>query len=239
MRLELDDNKEITRPIEQDEKPAEKFAGKKNMIFFILYMAGNLILANFLFLICCIPVFTIGASLAALNKTVYKIFEETDVIVAKTFFVAFGKNFGQATGAWILLGSIMGLVIFDIYYCITHEINVWMMAIMIVGILILWIIASVMAYVFMLIPRYENRFLVHLINAFFIAYSNIGWTLIIWIAWILGLGVFIAFFPSSVIYAGWVIVLCLFSLLVLVACPIYKHIFYKFEHHDQTKSDLY
>lgn len=56
---------------------------------------------NFLFLICSIPIFTIGASTTALYSVIFKRIRGEDVPIAKTYFKEFRRNFKQATLFWV------------------------------------------------------------------------------------------------------------------------------------------
>jgi len=57
---------------------------------------GDLVLLNLLFVVCSIPVVTIGASAAALYTAALKIVRHEDGKITKMFFSAFSKNFRQS-----------------------------------------------------------------------------------------------------------------------------------------------
>ncbi|HWQ06605.1 MAG: DUF624 domain-containing protein [Clostridiaceae bacterium] len=58
---------------------------------------GDLALLNVLFLLCSIPVFTLGASAAALYTVTLQIVRREEGKIVKTFFSAFKQNLGQST----------------------------------------------------------------------------------------------------------------------------------------------
>ena len=58
---------------------------------------GDLALINILFLLCSLPVFTLGASAAAMYTVTLQIVRHEDGKLVKTFFSAFKSNFGQST----------------------------------------------------------------------------------------------------------------------------------------------
>lgn len=68
---------------------------------------GDLALLNILFVICCVPVVTIGASAAALYTSAFKIVRSEDGGTARMFFSAFEKNFRQS-----LILTLVFLVLF-------------------------------------------------------------------------------------------------------------------------------
>ena len=73
---------------------------------------ADLMLLNLLFVLCCIPLFTIGPSLSALYTVSLKMADKEDVSVAKTFFRAFRSNFRQSLLLWLIMAggaALMGL----------------------------------------------------------------------------------------------------------------------------------
>ena len=63
--------------------------------------ATDLVILNVLCILCCIPVFTIGASLSALHFVLMKMVKREDSNNIRTFFSAFQQNFKQSTLLWI------------------------------------------------------------------------------------------------------------------------------------------
>lgn len=63
----------------------------------------DLLILNILFLLTSIPVFTIGASSAALYTVCFRFGTEREQGVVKSYFRAFRDNFRQGTGLWLLL----------------------------------------------------------------------------------------------------------------------------------------
>lgn len=68
-----------------------------------LSYVGDMMVLNLLFLLCSLPVVTIGASSAALCYVAQKMAAENDVGVVKPFFRAFRDNFRKATAEWLIL----------------------------------------------------------------------------------------------------------------------------------------
>lgn len=63
----------------------------------------DMISLNIVFLLCCLPVITIGASCTALHTVVLKTAAGVEPYVVKSFFEAFRKNFRQSTVSWIIM----------------------------------------------------------------------------------------------------------------------------------------
>lgn len=75
----------------------------------------DLLMVNLLWVICSIPIVTIGAATAALYKVCFNIANNEDEPLFRTFFQSFAKNFKQATILWIILLGILIFLAFDIY----------------------------------------------------------------------------------------------------------------------------
>ena len=71
-----------------------------NRIFGFL---GQMILLNFLWMVCSLPVITAGASTTALFYCTLKLHKDKDISVIRDFFKSFRQNFMQSTIAWVLL----------------------------------------------------------------------------------------------------------------------------------------
>ena len=65
---------------------------------------------NILWLICCLPIFTIGASTTALYYTSFKIAKDEGSFITTMFFRSFKQNFKQATVIWLIM-LVTGLII--------------------------------------------------------------------------------------------------------------------------------
>lgn len=75
----------------------------------------DLVLLNFAFLLCCLPLFTIGTAVSALYTVTFRMMREEDSHVLRQFFRAFRDNFRQATPIFLILLVVAGpaLVYFD------------------------------------------------------------------------------------------------------------------------------
>ena len=85
-----------------------------------LTLLFDLMYLNAMFLICCLPIFTIGAAATALYAVLFKRLRGKDIKVGKTYFAEFKANFKQATLFWIPYFLIVAFLAADIY--ISHNI---------------------------------------------------------------------------------------------------------------------
>ena len=74
-----------------------------NKINIIIGKIGDVIIANLLFILCSIPIITIGAAWTSLHFCCLKLVKGNLDGVTKTFFSSFKKNFKQATITWVLV----------------------------------------------------------------------------------------------------------------------------------------
>lgn len=131
----------------------------------LLTRVGDLIIANFLFLVCCVPLVTAGASAAALQKVTQAIALEEDNGIIKTFFRAFRDNFKQATGVWLMIAFFAAATVCN--YFLILGFTDGMAATMLKGVLVLAavVVLSMAAYLFPLMVRYTNTVRQHAVNA--------------------------------------------------------------------------
>jgi len=72
----------------------------------------DLIELNILYLLTCLPVFTIGAATTALYTLCFQLMREEGGSVIRAYFRAFRNNFRQATAIWLVLMFIAGPALF-------------------------------------------------------------------------------------------------------------------------------
>ena len=140
---------------------------------------------NMLWLLCSLPIFTIGASTAALYDVTFKIVREDDTALTARFFKAFRENFRQATVLWLILlalGVLLaadGYILYHLYQSTSGGMSVvWtlMLALIIVA-AIAYVI--VLTYVFPLTASVKNTNWAMLKNAFLIGIHYLFCTILV------------------------------------------------------------
>lgn len=77
----------------------------------ILTYIGDLIILNFIYLLCCLPIFTIGAAQAGMFTAMRVLNDkEDDSSAVAAFFRGFKSGFGKVTLAWGLILVVMALL---------------------------------------------------------------------------------------------------------------------------------
>ena len=120
---------------------------------FLNRMADIMIL-NALFILCCLPVFTIGASLSAAYYICYKMIRNEDSYIVKGFFKSFKENFKQGTLMWLITAPCV-YACYLIWQIVikAEEINF----LVILGAIIFTALVIVFnIYTYPMIARYEN-----------------------------------------------------------------------------------
>ena len=156
----------------------KKLLNPDGPIYQFLARAFDLMWGNILFLICSLPLVTVGASWAALHKVVQDIVFEEDEAVTRRFFSAFKENFKQATIVWLLIVFFLacmlgnGLLILSFFTggtkTLLNGILIFLIAIMM----------SITAYVFPLMSRYSNTLPQHFRNAVVLSVLKLPRTLV-------------------------------------------------------------
>ncbi len=93
-----------------------KFFSLESKFMNLLSRLADLVILNFLYLLTCLPLITIGAATTAMYTTCFRFSTDREEGTLKTYFRAFGSNFKQATELWliILLGCI--IIAVDAYF---------------------------------------------------------------------------------------------------------------------------
>jgi uncharacterized membrane protein YesL len=77
---------------------------------------ADLIILNFVTIICCLPVITIGASVTAMHYVSLKIVRNEECYIVRAFFKSFKQNFKQATIMWLIMLAFIVIYILD--FCV-------------------------------------------------------------------------------------------------------------------------
>lgn len=121
-----------------------------------LALLTNLILLNFLWAICSLPVITAGAAATAMDSVIFQYLDSGNDSVIKPFFKAFASNFRQSTLIGIPLSLLAGILAFDGIYLAASSAQsfqfLWLPFISLV--LLCGMLAT---YAFPIIARYKCR----------------------------------------------------------------------------------
>lgn len=112
---------------------------------------------NILWFICCIPIFTIGASTTALFYVTLKMAKNEEGNITRAFFRSFKDNFKQGTKIWLILliaGIILGFDGYTLYHM--RFTNAFWTIITAIFIIVVVAYAIILMYIFPLLARFQN-----------------------------------------------------------------------------------
>ena len=138
---------------------------------------ADLLLLNLVFLLTCLPVFTIGAAVTALYTMCFRLMREEYSGLLRSYFSAFKSNFRQATCIWLLLLLIVCPALF--YFYVLFSMDSLLRYFGFLFILISLLAAMTASYVFPWISQFENTTGQALQNALILSISHLPRTLAI------------------------------------------------------------
>ena len=150
----------------------------ENPLMRFLARVFDMIVANALFLVCCVPVITAGPAIAALNKVTQGIVLDQEFGTIRLFFKAFRENFRQAAASFLVL-----LVIFAGLACNALLVMIYLtgtLATVLNGVLLVLavLVLAVAVYLFPLLTRYDNTLREHVKNAMILAVAKMPRTVV-------------------------------------------------------------
>lgn len=167
-----------------------------------LSFLGDIVILNLLFLVCSIPIVTIGASATACYAGVCRTLQKKETgLVYRTFFADFRAAFRQATAGWLLELVAIVILLGDLWFAVEYSEpnNVFFIifaAVIGAGIFL----ASLWFYP--LLARFKNTLGVQIKNAFLLAFAQFPRTLLALVIWVVTLGLPLASYEVFT-YLGW------------------------------------
>lgn len=139
----------------------------------------DVIMLSVLWMVCSIPVFTIGASTTAMYYVTLKLVRDEDGYTFRSFFKSFKENFKQSTIIWMIFlvaGIVLGIDLFFFVKVFTGAENVrTIMLAIFMAMAFLYI--SMFTYVFPLQARFVNSVKRTIFNAFFMSVRHLFQTI--------------------------------------------------------------
>lgn len=192
-----------------------------------LNKVAELIWLNILFIVCCIPVFTLGAALSAMYSVTLKMTANEEGSISQCFFKAFRQNFKQATILWLILLGFGLVIILDFLVVpfmggIIYEIAFWFLCV--IGILYI----MVFSFSFPLQSKFENTVKRTLMNALLLSFFHLFPTTIVVSLLTAIPGLIVYFVPSLILMALPFVILILFSGIAFLNSKLLMPIFRRF-----------
>lgn len=134
---------------------------------------------NILWILCCIPVFTIGAATTGAYHASLRIMNEDDDAVIQNFFKSFKSNFKQATLLWLLVLAVAAFLALDISLCFRYsQVSHTMIAVVFIMLIcIAFLVLLTVLYLFPLQSWFYNTLMATLRNALVLGVHHFGWSI--------------------------------------------------------------
>lgn len=143
----------------------------------ILIKLMYVVAANLLFVICCIPIVTIGTSASAMFKVLQSYHDGEECPIIRTFLETLKENLKETVIVWVGL-IFIALTLGVNYYLIYHMsgIGIGLIRVFLNLILMAWF--SFQIYIFPTIVYFENSFWGHIEFAFRLAVAHLPKTIL-------------------------------------------------------------
>ncbi len=177
---------------------------------------GDIIVVNILFIVCSIPIFTMGASMSAMYYTLLKKQRtgETGGII-KLFFKGFKDNFKKSTIAWLLflLIAFVFSLDFNLFGKGGPQENKLMYYTSVIFFILICFIAI---YLFPVISAFENTLKNLILQSIYMAAKNFIFTIIIMILYTLP-AYFLLASPQVFMVGIFILIVCGFGLIAYLS----------------------
>ena len=140
-----------------------------------LTLLSNLVLLNLLWIICSIPIVTMGAATAAMYHVIFLYITNQDDAVIKPFLRAMASTLKQATAVWLLHLLCGGMLVAEAFY-LTSESTIGLKLLFAAVVLLFLGIGN---YFYPLVGRYQTTGKKALWNSLALALKHPGTTLLL------------------------------------------------------------
>lgn len=211
------------------------FFNMESPVFRALGKLADLTILNLIFILCCLPIFTIGASLTALNYVTLKMAEGEEGYIVRSFFKSFKQNFLQSTLLW-LIALAVGLVLALDFFIVNGVSDVLLKTCRAILFFAVIVYLMIYTYLFALQARFYNTIRSTIKNALLMSMAEFPKTLIMMV--LLVAPVLITFLTGQTLYYG-ILAWILFGFALISYCNGFflKKIFAKYTPKDEDDSD--
>lgn len=169
---------------------------------------------NALWIICSLPILTIGPATVALFSVTLKEARDESSATILEFFRAFRYNFKQAFLLGLIAAATALIIYVDAKFALTFEGSFRTLYLIITGIISALFLIYI-SYVFALNARFTNSVKGTIKNAFLLAFLCPGKTVAMWLIYAIPVGL-ILFLPGTA-----VLTLGIFFILFFISLPVY------------------
>lgn len=155
----------------------KNFFGIEGPVMSFLGKLADLIILNIIYIICCLPIVTIGAATTGLYYVTLKMSKDEEGYILKDFFRSFKQNFRQATVIWLILLTTGTITAIEFLLVTRNTSGFSILLVFVCFQIMVW--SFVALYVFAVLSRFENTILTTIKNSFLLSLANIPKTFIL------------------------------------------------------------
>ena len=143
---------------------------------------ADVVILHFLWLICSLPLVTIGASTTALYYAMMKRIRTNEGHVTSNFRRAFRENFKQATALWLIVAVVGAVLWLDLNFCSTWDSLA--AKVMLVGCAVLLVPCwMVLLYLFPVLAKFTGTLYSTFKNALLLSVRHLPMTFLLTVIW--------------------------------------------------------
>lgn len=118
-----------------------------NKFFMLLGKLTDMVILNIVFLITCIPLFTIGTAFVAMYDVTMRMVKNEESYIIRSYLKSFKSNFKKSTPIWLVIAAIGGVLIFDLQIVNQQDSYMWYLlrSLLLSLLLMEWIMVAYMA----------------------------------------------------------------------------------------------
>lgn len=185
-----------------------------------------MLILNFIYVLSCIPIITIGASTTALYYTTLKMAENNESYVWRDYWKAFKSNLKQATVIWLIVFAGWAVIALD--FLIAGGLSMQLGTVVAIGVVIVAVFMGILGlYVFPLLARFDNTVVKTMKNAVMIAIRHLPSTILI--ALIHAAPLLVAFVSIEAFLKGFIVIMLFAaSPLAYLESKLFVKVFYRY-----------
>ena len=133
----------------------DRFFNMDNKFFTFMSRVADLIILNLLCIVCCIPVVTIGPSIAAMFYVTLKMVRNEESYIVRGFFKSFKQNLKQGIVINLIMLAAALLLYFDISICRSTPGTIGKV-LMVLFMMILVVYLMIFLYIYPVLAKFYN-----------------------------------------------------------------------------------
>lgn len=199
---------------------------------------ADIFILNILFIVCSIPIITIGASATALYTVTLRIARDEESYIVKGFWKAFKDNFKQSTIIWLILLLVGAFIGVDLYLTAVVESSL-MNTLKYVFYFITFLYVITLSFVFPIQSRFDNTIKNTIKNALFMGIAHfLPWTILIVVLNVLPILLALYFTTIFLAIGIPIFLLCGFGAIAFFNSKMFDRIFKKYIPSEETDESL-